>query len=320
MAIRDEFSALARSLGSIFTKQVQDTASALEAHSRSEDMNREAIAKAAYDMGHDDMNGIAKAAIAGLRDEVAQGKVIAKVDWEPMIRKAIPGMEGDTRSIPAFPDQFNVPDKGNKPRTPTGPNESASGNGATRMIATYSPDADEGQSALVQAYAELARAMESQSMRLEATENAISSMSALLAAVLKGERFPASEMKRGDESDESEDEDKKREDEEEKADLDKSGTLRIRQIASVPALMEQLMKTSRGPSLPPQLYKAHVPTPVDSGEDTIEAATLRMRARAKQAGMPVAEHLLKSGASHTPFDACDIGNQVAVAKNNGVWR
>jgi hypothetical protein len=246
-------------------------------------------------------------------ETIKKGLVLAKAG-------AIPGLEGAVRQIPAMLDNWNNGTGGRggsvDGSNPTGNVLPSSGREGPDAARHYSPDAADQAGFMAQMYSQFAEAMD----RVSAVEKAVVSLSALLAAAFgKADAFPSSETRFASksESDEPEDEDERKKDE---ADLTAKGELRIRQIVGgVPALFEQLMKTSRGPSLPPQLYKAHVPTPVDSDVDTIEAATLRMRARAKQAGMPVAEHLLKSGSANTPFNATDIGNTIQVMKNNGVW-
>jgi hypothetical protein len=72
-----------------------------------------------------------------------------------------------------------------------------------------------------------------------------------------------------------------------------------------------------GLATPPAMFKAVPVANIDSAEDSIEAATLRMRQRAAAAGAPVQEHLLKS-ANNTQFSATDIGSQIVVMKANKV--
>jgi hypothetical protein len=110
----------------------------------------------------------------------------------------------DVVDVPAVSDMFNQNDKGNQPRTPTGPAQSASGSGAEKMVSDYADGAE--QTGLSAAYEAFARELANQGKRVDSVEKSVVAIAGLLSAAIKGESFPQDETKeKGDEEDEKED-------------------------------------------------------------------------------------------------------------------
>lgn len=134
----------------------------------------------------------------------------------------------DALDIEPESDMFNAPDKGNRARTPTGPQLSASGRGAEAAIEHYSPDDGQPSDSVAQAYQALAD-------RLEKSEAAIKAMATLLFQMTKADSnlpFPRGEAEDDDESSDDDDD----------SDVEKSG---VRSIGGVPNLMRRLSTASR---------------------------------------------------------------------------
>ena len=131
----------------------------------------------------------------------------------------------DAVDTPVFADQFNQSDKGNKPRTPTGPAQSASGSGAEKMVSDYADGAE--QTGISAAYEAFARELANQGKRVESVEKAVTAIAGLLSSFVKGERFPEDQDEKGDEDDE------------------KDESAKSLPTMNVPALMRSLATASR---------------------------------------------------------------------------
>jgi hypothetical protein len=140
----------------------------------------------------------------------------------------------DVTDAPAFSDMFNVPDHGNRPRTPTGMPLASSGKGAESAIQHYSPDTQPGNS-IAQAYDAMASQLAFMNTRMAASEAAIKSIATWLAQQAGVKSFLADETtEKGDESDERKGE----------GDEDENTAKSIPTL-SVPGLMRTLSGASR---------------------------------------------------------------------------
>jgi hypothetical protein len=139
----------------------------------------------------------------------------------------------DSLDVPAFADQWNQSDKGNKPHVDMGSPQAASGSGASRMVSDYADGAE--QTGLSEAYEKFARELCEQGKRVESVEKAVSSIAGLLATAM-GKGDAAAEM--------FDAEDEKKEDDEDKEDESPSSKGAIPSV-SVPQLMRSLMSASR---------------------------------------------------------------------------
>jgi hypothetical protein len=130
-------------------------------------------------------------------------------------------------------DQWNARDKGNRARTPTGPEQAmAGGRAADKFVSDYSKDTDQADG-LMQGYAALASELANQGKRVEAVEKGVTAIARLIAQSM-GKSFPEDETeKRGEES---EDTDEERDDEE---------SAKALPTLSVPGLMRELSGYSR---------------------------------------------------------------------------
>lgn len=93
-------------------------------------------------------------------------------------------------------------------RTPTSPQEAASGRGASEMISRYS-DPQEGNG-ITEGYALMARELQAMGQRMEKSELAIKSIADLITRAITGKAFPADESEEDDsdkDSDDSDDDD-----------------------------------------------------------------------------------------------------------------
>jgi hypothetical protein len=307
---------LGRRLAGLFETNAVAVAGELEAAAANQDCINHVIKSSGYEDGHRD-------AFAGLKDQIANGGLVAKVDLKriaenhPELAKAIEGIEG-TEVSNRFADLWNDNSQGRGARLANnrmGPAESASGSGADKMIREYSPDADRDQNLLVMAYSAMARELAQMNTRVSAAEDAmentakaVSSIAALLNSVLKGERFPQeTETKdRGEEEDERKDRDS------DEADLTEKG-MRIRNVmGGVKGLMQELAGRAsksnglHGIQVPPDFSLAKAggfdelaDDPTDSHEEGMRKLILRSRRAAARAGAIPANHWSLSNPGNT---------------------
>jgi hypothetical protein len=141
----------------------------------------------------------------------------------------------DVTDAPAFSDQFNVADRGNRARNVvTGPADSMSGSGAERMIQHFSPNTEQPERGLAAAYDAVASQLAFMNTRMAASEAAIKSIATWLAQQAGVKSFPSDETEKADESDEKKGEGDEDED-----------TAKSIPTMGVPALMRSLSGASR---------------------------------------------------------------------------
>lgn len=192
----------------------------------------------------------------------------------------------DALDVKTESDQFNVADHGNKPRTPTGPAEAMSGQGAEKFISDYATDHTQDQG-LVQAYAGLAQALADQNKRVAGVEKSLSAIARFIAQSV-GKSDAAETFGAGVDDDEDEDdEEDKNESDDRKESSAKSGMRTL----SIPQLMRELSGYSRsgvkGLATPPTFIKAasgpstreKLSDAIDTliGSDHLQAVTLCSR-------------------------------------------